>query len=78
MGAVVERLVSGMVGRRLSQGRVAALGTGLLGVRLGAAGQAVVSGQRRVLGQTGRMDGGASSPSQGRLLSLSVEGHVAT
>lgn len=67
-----------MVGCRLSQRRVAALGAGLLRVGLGAgAGQLRISSPRRVLAEFGGRNRRAASPPQGLLLSLGVEGHVA-
>lgn len=73
----MERLVSRVVRRRLSQRRVAALGAGLLGVGKGAAGEPSVSGPGRVMAEVAGRNRRAGSPSQGLLLSLGVEGHVA-
>lgn len=73
LGAVVEGLVSGVVGRRLSQGKVATLG--------GAGGEPgilEVPGPRRVLVEVGGRNRRAASAPQGLLRSLGVEGHVAT
>lgn len=57
---------------------MAALGAGLLGIRLGAAGELRVWSPGWVLGEVGGRNRRAGSPSQGLLLSLGVEGHVAT
>lgn len=72
----MERFVPGVVGRRLSQRGMAALGMGLLGVRKGAAGEPRVAGHRPVLGEVGGWEWRAASPSQGLLLSLGVKSHV--
>lgn len=77
LGSVVERLVPGVVGRRLPQRRMAALGVGLLGVRMGAAGEPRVSSPWPVQGEVGGWKWRAASPSQGLLLSLGVKSHVA-
>ncbi len=57
---------------------MAALGTGLLGVRPGAAGEPSFSSQGWVLVEVGLRNRCAALPSQGLLLSLGVEGHVST
>ncbi len=74
----MEGFVSRVVGRRLSQRRVAALGAGLLGVELGAAVELRVPSPGRVLVQMAGRNRCAASPPQGLLLSLGVEGHLAT
>lgn len=68
MGAVVQQFVSGVVGCRLAQRRVAALGVGLLRVGPGVGRES----QGRVLGEVGGRNRRAGSPLQGLLLS---EGH---
>lgn len=78
MGAVVEQLVPRVVGRRLPQRKVAALGAGLPGIGPGAVGEPRVSSPGGALGEVGGRNGRAGSPLQGLLLSLGVEGHVAT
>lgn len=62
----------------MSQRWVAALGAGPLGVGLGAAGELGVSSPGRVLVKVGWRNRRTASPLQGLLLSLGVEGHLAT
>ena len=57
---------------------MAALGTGLLGVGHGAAGELGVLSPEQVLVEVGGRSWRAASPLQGLLLSLGIKGHVAT
>lgn len=77
VGPVVEGLVSRVVGSRLSQKRVAALGPGLLWVVRGS-GKPRGPSQGWVMTEIGGSSRCATSPLQRLLVSLGVEGHVAT
>lgn len=62
----------------MSQGRVAALGSGFLCVARGSVGKLNVPSQGQVMREIGGRNWCAASPLQRFLLSLGVEGHVVT